>query len=98
MDSFHPLYLDNVAEFGQKGGQGGSVVVLQAQTVAEGPAVLHEQLADGEAEVLLGAQQLDELGRQGFDTLNLSQSQNLLLAALQHLRKDGNTSVKVCKD
>lgn len=74
-----------MAQFGEQRRQGAGVVVLQAQPVAEGLAVLAEQLADGEAGAPLSPQQLDQLSRQSFDSLHFRQHQHFLLAALQHL-------------
>ncbi|TNN57989.1 hypothetical protein EYF80_031813 [Liparis tanakae] len=67
------LYLDNVAELGEQRRQGAGVVVLQAEAVAEGLAVLREQLADGEAGVLLRPEQLDQLSGQSLDALHFRQ-------------------------
>jgi len=76
-----------MAEFGEQRRQGAGVVVLQAEAVAEGLAVLREQLADGKAGVLLSPKQLDQLSGQSLDALHFGQSQHFLFAALQHLTK-----------
>lgn len=78
-------YLDNVAEFVHQGRQGAGIIILQAQTIAKGLAVLREQLTDGKAGVLLSPEQLDQLSRQSLDALHFCQSQHFLLTALQHL-------------
>ena len=80
-----------MAEFGQQGRQGAGIVVLQAEAVTKGLAVLCEQLVDRKAGVFLSSQQLDQLSCQSLDTLHLCQSQHFLLSALQHLTKAEGT-------
>lgn len=76
-----------MAEFGQQSRQGAGVVVLQAEPITEGLAVLCEQLADRKAGVLLNPEQLDQLSRQSLNALDFCQSQHFLFTAFQHLTK-----------
>lgn len=66
--------LHNMTEFCEKPWQGVGVVVLQAESVTKGLAVLSEQLADKKAGAFLSPQQLDQLSCQGFDTLHFCQT------------------------
>lgn len=76
-----------MAEFDQQSQQGAGIIVLQAQTIAKGLAVLSEQLADRKAGVFLSPKQLDQLSRQSLDTLHFCQGQHFLFTTLQHLAK-----------
>lgn len=87
-------YLYNVAEFLHEGWHGADVKVMQAQGVAEGFAVLGQQIRHQQRIVLLRPQQLHKLGSHCLHLLHLCQGENLLLPTLQYLQNTSDTLLK----
>lgn len=87
-------YLHNVAELLHEGRHGADVEVVQAQGVAEGLAVLRQQLRQRQRVVLLCPQQLHQLGSHCLHLLHLCQREDLLLPALQDLHNTRDTLLR----
>lgn len=87
-------YLYNMAEFLHEGWHGADVEVVQAQGIAEGFAVLGQQICQQQGIVLLRPQQLHQLGSHCLHLLHLCQGENLLLPTLQDLQNTRDTRLR----